>query len=35
MVHLDKWFLQSTYPTDKYIQFEISKPVVTENILEE
>ena len=26
MVHSDKWFLQSTCPTDKCIQFEISKP---------
>ena len=26
MVHSDKWFLQSTCPTDKFIQFEISKP---------
>ena len=25
MVHSDKWFLQSTCHTDKYIQFEISK----------
>ena len=28
MVHSDKWFLQSTCPTDKYNQFEISKPDV-------
>ena len=27
MVHSDKWFLQFTSPTDKCIQFEISKPV--------
>ena len=26
MVHSGKWFLLSTCPTDKCIQFEISKP---------
>ena len=34
MVHSDKWFLQSIYPPDKCIQFEISKPALQISILD-